>query len=164
MQNIIKKTAIILTVMIFGIGFYAYADMGWGYHHGPGMMYGDGYGMYGHHGGWYDQGDTYSGLTDEQIKAIENQRSAFIKSTDEIRRQIYEKDEMLNAELSKETPDVKKAVQLQKDVSALKAQLDQKAIEYRLAVKKINPDIVDRYDRGFGGYGHHGYHWRGCGF
>jgi len=62
---------------------------------------------------------------------------------------IFQKRLELRSELAKQTPDVQKAVKLQKELSELKAQFDQKRIDHRIKMKKINPNV----GRGFGGRG-----------
>jgi len=60
----------------------------------------------------------------------------------------------LNSELAKKNPDSKKSGALQKELSGLKGQLDQKRTEHRIRMNKINP--------GFGQMGR-GFHGRGIG-
>ena len=54
--------------------------------------------------------------------------------------------------MAKKDPDAKKAVVLQKEISELKGQLDQKRVEQRIKMQKENPDFFA--ERGYGrGYG-----------
>lgn len=87
------------------------------------------------------------GMTREEIQKIEALDAAFFVSTKEIRREIYEKQARLNAELAVKVPDVKKAKALQKEISDLEAKLALEQIDYIIDLKKINPDAV----RGMGG-------------
>ena len=154
---------IILTVLaIVGFGAYAFADWGMGYGHRMGMhggmgMYGGGmgYGCPGWNGaapGWQGTaGPAYRGnLTPDQIKALDDARSAFFKETESIRQDLYAKNLALRSELAKPNPDTAKAAQLQKEISELRAQFDQKRLDHMVKMREINPQA----GRGFaGGYG-----------
>ena len=142
-----KKLIIGLTIAVaIGIGSYAFGHMGEGYgnyglmHGGPGM----------HHGYYGERGYDYPGnLNDEDIKALEAERSAFLKATDSIRQNLYSKELELRSKLYKENTDVSKAGALQKEISELEAQLDQKRIDHMIKVRKIDPDA----GRGFAAMG-----------
>lgn len=144
-----KKLIIGLAIAaVIGIGTYAFGHMGGGYgymHGGPWMH--DGY--YG--GPGYDY---RTDLNDEDIKALEEERTAFLKATENIRQNIYAKELELRSELYKENPDTTKAGALQKEISELESELDQKRIDHMIKVRKHNPNA----GRGFmmGGY-HMGY-------
>ena len=120
-----------------GIGTYAFGHMGEGYgnygsmHGGPGM----------HHGYYGERGYDYPGnLNDEEIKALEEERSAFLKATDSIRQNLYSKELELGSELYKENPDVSKAGALQKEISELESELDMKRIDHMIKMRKISLD------------------------
>lgn len=155
-----KKLIIGLTIAVaIGLGTYAFGHMGGGYgnygwmHGGPGMMH---QGYYGMHEGYYgDPQDNYrSDLKDEDIKALDEEQAAFIKATDRIRQALYSKELELRSELYRENPDASKAEALQKEISELESELDQKRIDHMIKIRKINPNA----GRGFmmGGY-HMGY-------
>ena len=153
MRSITSKIFIVLTVFtVVGFGAYAFADRGmgsgmrggWG-HHGPGWHHGD----YGSPGYRYMMGD----LSDEEIQKMDQQREAFFKGTEDLRQQIYEKRLALESEFAKKNPDAKNAASLQKDISELQAQIDQKRIDHIIEMRKINPNA----GRGFRGYGRMGY-------
>ena len=131
---------------------YGSQMMGPGYGMGPGMMnYGPGMGR-----GF--RGDGYPGdLKDEDIKKLDEQRNAFFEATKNLRNDIYEKRFELRSELVKQSPDSQKAGKLQKEISELKTQFDQKRIDHMIEMKKINPNV----GRGFAGRGPGGY---GAGF
>jgi len=149
-----------------GPGMMGYGGYG-GYGMGPGMMgYGGygGYGMgpgmmgYGGHmmgpGSWTDRGYN-ANLSDEQHEKLDAAREAFFKDTSQLRDQIQEKRYSLNNELNKETPDTAKVTQLQKELSKLDSEFDQKSIAYQLEVRKIVPekDLRSGFGPGFrGGY------------
>jgi len=56
--------------------------------------------------------------------------------------------------MAKQDPDVNKAVALQKEISELEGQLDQKRVEQRIKMQKENPDFFAGRGAGRGyGYG-----------
>jgi len=147
-----KKLIAGLTVAaVIGIGTYAFGHMGGGdgyygrMHSGP-MM---------HQGYYGEPGNDYrTDLKDEDIRALEEERTAFLKATDSIRQNLYSKELELRSELYKENPDVSKAGALQKEISELESELDQKRLDHMIKIRKLNPNA----GRGFmmGGY-HMGY-------
>lgn len=121
---------------------------------GPGMM---GYGQE-----YRGKGRGYgAGLTGEQQANLENAREKFFTETEELRDQIQEKRFALGSELRKDNPDSDKVSDLQKEISKLESEFDQKALQHQLEVRKMLPEEARRgYGRGFGrGYGG-GYCWR----
>ena len=177
--NISKKfLTLIAVVAILAVASYAAAGWGGGYrgHHMDGWGYGPqhdddmgGYGMRGygpHHDddmggygmmGYGPRGGTRDNLTREQIEALDQQREAFYQATSPLRESLYEKQLALRAELAKENPDAAKAADLQREISKLKADFDQKQLEHRLKLRSIAPTT----GRG-PGYGPRGggYCWR----
>ena len=147
--------SIILTIAVIaaaGIGINAFAHGGMG--RGGGMMGGYHGGGWGHHGpGWhhgYGNGnDGGARWSDEDYRKFEQQREAFFKETQDIRSKLYDKEEELQAELSKDNPDAAKASQLQKDISELQSEFDQKRIDHMIEMRKQNPNM----GRGFKGGG-----------
>jgi hypothetical protein len=145
-----KKLMIGLTVAaVIGIGTYAFGHMGGGYgymHGGSGMMHQGYYGEPGY--------DYRTNLKDEDIKALEEERLAFLTATDRIRQNLYSKELELRSELYKENPDAAKAGTLQKEISELQSELDQKRVDHMIKMRKLSPND----GRGFmmGGY-HMGY-------
>ena len=164
---------------VLGFGATAFAGPGMGYGrwgYGPGMMgygpqmMGPGYGMepgygrgpgmmgYGPGAGRGFRGYGYPGdMSDEDVKKLEDQRNAFFEATKNQRNDLYEKRFELRSELVKQNPDAEKAGKLQKEISELKTQLDQKRISHMIEMKKINTNV----GRGFAGRGPGGY---GAGF
>jgi zinc resistance-associated protein len=55
----------------------------------------------------------------------------------------------LRSELAKETPDTGKAASLEREISKLQGELDQKRQDYDIQAANTGPD----YNRGYGGYG-----------
>ena len=147
-----KKLIAGLTVAaVIGIGTYAFGHMGGGYGYN-GRMHG-GAGMYqGYYGG---SGNDYgTDLKDEDIKALEKERSAFLKATESIRRNLYSKELELRGELFKEKPDASKAGALQKEISELESKLNQKRVDHKIKMRKLSPN--DGRGMMLGGY-HMGY-------
>jgi Spy/CpxP family protein refolding chaperone len=118
-------------VVLMGLGVNAFAGMG----KGPGNN-----GM----------GCASANLTDDQMKQMESERNAFQTATRDIRQQLIEKRQALHAELAKQTPDAATAATLQKGISDLQAQFDQKRLIHILNMKKIDPDFVEGPGMGHG--------------
>lgn len=164
MKRIVSKILVVLTIVtVMGFGVYAFADggMGYGRHHGgrdydgPGWQ-GGGYGCPGY-------GYMMRDLSDEDIQKMAEQREAFFNSTQDLRQNIYQKQLALESEFAKKNPDAKIAANLQKEISDLRAQIDQKRIEHMIEMKKINPAIGSGFmGPGMMGYGH-GRGFRGYG-
>ena len=146
MRNV--KTIIIAVASVAVIGFainaFAHGGMGWGGgrgHHRGGMHYQGGYGN-----GNADQ------MSPETFKQFEQKREAFFNETQDIRISLYEKERELQNELAKNEPDVAQASRLQKEISDLQAQFDQKRIDHMLEMQKLNPNAGRGYRSG-------GYRW-----
>lgn len=141
-----------------------YGMMGYGRGHGmgPGMMgYGPGYGMgpgmmgYGRH-----YRDDAPDLTKEQRDKLDAAREKFWTENRKLRDQIADKRDELNDEFAKENVNEGKVAALQKDLSKLREEFDQKMIQHQLEMRKIAPDYFSDRDSGRGrGYGP-GYCWR----
>jgi Spy/CpxP family protein refolding chaperone len=109
-------------VLLMGFGVNAFAGTGTG----PG-----------------NPGMGSANLTDDQIKQMESERNAFLSATKDIRQQLNEKRQALHTELAKQTPDAATAATLQKGISDLQAQFDQKRLTHILKMKKIDPNFVE---------------------
>lgn len=119
--------------------------------YGGQMMDGPGYGQ--HMRGNGNRGN----LSDEQLTQLEEARDKFRKETQELRGKIEEKSVVLRNEMIKDEPDTGKAMKLQKNISEMRADFDQKKLQHRLEVQKIAPDAFQSRGggRGFrrnGGY------------
>lgn len=145
-----SKIILILTVAaILGFGAYAFAHRSMGY--GPSGWGGHMSGW--HHGGYGNQSYGYMpNLTDEQINKMEKERADFFEATKELRDDIYAKELEIKSELAKSNIDKEKAASLQKEISKLRTQLDQKHIDHIINMRKISPNMA----RGFMGMGHMG--------
>jgi hypothetical protein len=95
-------------------------------------------------------GGAGANLTDDQIKQMESERNAFQTTTKDIREQLNEKRMALNTELAKQAPDAATATSLQKGISDLQAQFDQKRLTHILKMKKIDPNFVEGPGMGHG--------------
>ena len=142
MRTITTIIITIASVALIGLAINAFA-------HG-GMGWGGGWGYQGgmmHYRGDYGPGSNDQ-ITKEQYEQFEKQREAFFNETRDLRANLYEKERALQAELNQENPNVATASKLQKEISALQAQLDQKRVENMIEMRKIDPDM------GHGGYGY----------
>jgi Spy/CpxP family protein refolding chaperone len=153
MKNAKKNILIGLTLAaILAIAGYAVAHDDFGYR--GGHMMDDGYHMgrgYGPHMGYGDYG-RYADLTEERVERLGNARTEFYEATEALRNDIYQKRLELRAELAKQEPDTGKLKDIQKDVSQLEGELDQKRLAYELELDKIAPEESRGFaGRGFGG-------------
>jgi hypothetical protein len=151
-RDYVKKMLVgVAIAAMLGFGTHAFAGWGMGYgqqgmgygHHG--MGYGEGGPGYGTGRGMH--GGGYPGtLSEDQVKKIDEQRRIFFEETKDLRHGMYQKGLELRSELAKREPDTKRAYDLQKEISDLRAQLGQKRIDQHIKMRKLNPD-------GFGGRG-----------
>jgi hypothetical protein len=148
-----KHVGMILMVLMM-IGFIGYSTTSY-----AGRGRGDCYGGWsgaencprGGYGGQGFDGD----LTDEEIANLQKERNAFFEQTRELRDKLYQKQLELRAEMAKQNPDAKIAADLQKEISDLESDMDQKRLAHRLKMKKENPNLYGKgFGRGMGpGYG-----------
>ncbi len=139
LRNVII-TIVSIAVLGIGISAFAHGGMGWG-------------GGWGHHrGGMYCQGDEDNGnmsrMSPETYKQFEQNREAFFNETRDIRTSLFEKERELQNELVKDEPDVAQASRLQKEISDLQSQFDQKRIEHMVEMRKLNPNAGRGYNSG----------------
>ena len=133
-------TIALIAVLGIGINAFAHGGMGWG-------------GGWGHHrGGMHYQGGSGNGPVDqlnpEETKQFEQKREAFFSETQDIRTSLFEKERELQNELAKDEPDMARASQLQKEISDLQSQFDQKRIEHMVEMRKLNPNAGRGYKSG----------------
>lgn len=154
MRKAKSKIMIVLAVLtVVGFGAYAFADGGMGYgnhrgtgHHGSNWNNG-GYGCPGY-------GNMMGNLSEEEVQKMGEQRKAFFEATQGLRQEIYRKRLALKSEFAKDKPDEGKAVSLQKEISQLRAEIDQKRVEHMIEMKKINPNAgMGLQRKGHMGYG-----------
>ena len=150
MRKAKSKIMIILAVLtVVGFGSFAFADGGMGYGNHRGM---------GNHGSNWNKGGSgcpgygnmMGDLSEEKVQKIDEQRKAFFNATQGLRQKIYRKQLALQSEFAKDKPDSGKAAGLQKEISQLRARIDQKKVKHMIEMRKINPNA----GTGFRGRGH----------
>ena len=147
MKKHVLVKGIVIVASVFILGYSTNALAGWGR--------GAGYGGCGGPGNrWGGGGYGGPSLSAEQYQQLDEQRRVFFESTADLRQEIYQKDLDLRRELAKAEPDTAKASQLQKELSQLEANLEQKRFEHMMAMRKINPDAGRGYGRGGRGPGY----------
>ncbi len=107
-------------------------------------------------GGFHGKGSGYGRMMDELSEADQEKAKVaidtFRTSNRELGQTIYQKKMALEAEMAKPEPDAAVAAGLQKELSALKADIGQKRLGHRMEMKKIHPDLDQGpHRRGFGG-------------
>ena len=163
-MNKSSKNIFILLAAIFflGSGTLAFAQMGKGYNYPARMHYGQGRHLRGYGGAGYGM---FGDLSEDQIRNLDEERTAFWEAIKDLRQQIYQKQLELASELAKQKPDAAAAAAVQQQISDLMAQLAQKHLEHFLRVQKIDPDAGRGGPMGFGmmGYGMRHYDMMGSG-
>ena len=142
-----KKLAIIAGILLLTVISYpafargpGYGGGGDGYGPGPGPGFGPGY-------CWNTNGGP-GNLSSEQRVKLDKLRYAFLGDTADLRNKIWSKSSEMDKLLNSANPDEKQIRDLQKEISALKAEMGDKRISYELEAKKIAPEAVFN-----GGYG-----------
>ena len=125
----------IVSIAVLGIGINTFAHAGgmgrggdWG-RHGGGINCQGGYGK-----GSVDQ------MSPEAYKQFEQKREAFMSETLDLRTSLFEKERELRNEMAKDEPDVAEASRIQKEISELQSQFDQKRIAHMVEMRKLNPE------------------------
>lgn len=155
MRHIITLVAVIGLV---GFGSTAMAYRGWMGGDGDCPQgYGDGHGRWGGGCGGYA-----AELSEEQRTQLDEARKAFFEETQTLRDQLRDKSDDLRAVLDADPVDADDATALQTELSALKAQLDQKRLSHRIKMQKLFPDL-EGGPRYRGGRGHGRRDGGGCG-
>jgi Spy/CpxP family protein refolding chaperone len=119
-----RMIVVVAVAVLIGSGVNAFAGMGKGAGN-PGMC------------------AANANLTDDQIKKMESERTAFLLATKDIRQQIHDKRQALQAELAKQTPDALTCATIQKEISDIQSQFDQKRLTHILEMKKVDPNFTD---------------------
>lgn len=153
-----KNVLIVLGIVLL-VGVFAYPALsdgpGWGWgHHMRGHWDRD-Y-RYGHMHDW-----GYGNLSDEERGKLEELDRKYDQESETIRDQIANKSQELDALMDAQNPDLERAKALQREISDLRAALDQKGLQYELEARKIVPEqrFGSEYGRGY----HRGYYGRGGG-
>jgi len=122
--------------------------------HGSGWGMGGGHmmGYWGGGPGYYDQNVRgYSTLNREQQERLADLDRKFYDETRSLRDKMWSKSAELNALLSETNPDSGKVSKIQKEISELRAKIDEKAVNNEIEARKIAPD--NRFGGGYA-YGH----------
>ncbi len=142
---LILLTAAIITLPLLSLNKAMARDQGdrpqeRGYHHGPHAPGGDGSGP----------PCAFGDLSEKDRAAIEAERKAFLKDTRDLRRAMADKEWDLRREITADKPDAKKAAAIQKELSGLRAEFDQKLLTHRLRMRALMPDDEDGFGPGMG--------------
>ncbi len=147
-----KIFMVVIIVAVFAIAATSFA--GWGRGGGRGgncWSQGQGYGSRGYGGQGYQ-----SNLSEEEMTKLNQERQAFFEATSDLREKLYQKELELRSEIAKPEPNAKKAAGLQKEISNLESELDQKRLDHRIKMRKDFPQSGYRgqgYGRGGRGMG-----------
>ena len=155
MKKLATTLGILLLVGVLVAPVFAYRGSWGGWSAGPGSC-------------WQDS-ETYGNLTESQNAELGRLEQKFSNDTAKLRDEIWAKSEELNTLLNEANPDVKKVRALQKEITALRAEMDRQRIDFELKARKITPNsgYSRGYSRGYGrhmmgyggGYGHGPNHW-----
>jgi zinc resistance-associated protein len=98
-------------------------------------------------------------LTPDQAGKLFDLKQKFMNDTAEVRKQMVVKQAELAALWKTEKPEEKAIVAKQKELNALKGQMLEKSVAFRLEARKIAPQLAHGFGKGMG-WGMHG---PGCG-
>lgn len=149
-----KKLTAILGITLLS-GLLAVPVIAWSQGWGRGHMMG----CWDRGPGAYDQNDRgyASTLSREQQERMTDLDRKFYDETRELRDKLQSKSAELNTALAETSPDAVKATRIQKEISDLRTQLDEKMVAYEIEARKIAPDARFGggygYGRMMGGYG-----------
>jgi len=151
-----KRILMVLAIMVL-VGSVAVPVMAW--HSG----WGRGHHMMGYWGNCPEYSGDYGNLTAEQRSKLDALDHKFYDETSNLRNQIWAKNRELESILDSSNPDRERAKSLQKEISELRAKMDEKTLNYKLETRKIIPE--ERLGKAYGGWdGHHmGPYGRGMG-
>ena len=99
-------------------------------------------------------------LTPDQAGKLFDLKQKFMNDTADVRKQMMVKHAELAALWKAETPDEKAIVAKQKELNALKGQMQDKSVAFRLEARKIAPQLT-HFGHGMG-YGMGGPGGGGC--
>jgi zinc resistance-associated protein len=98
-------------------------------------------------------------LGPEQAGKLFDLKQKFMNDTADVRKQMMVKHAELAALWKAEKPDEKAIVAKQKELNAVKGQMQEKSVAFRLEARKIAPQLAQGFGRGMGmgrGMGGHG--------
>jgi len=102
-------------------------------------------------------------LTPEQAGKLFDLKQKFKNDTADVRKQMMVKHAELAALWKAEKPDEKAIVAKQKELNAVKGQMQEKSVAFRLEAKQIAPQLAQGFGPGMGrGMGGHGMGMGGC--
>jgi Spy/CpxP family protein refolding chaperone len=145
----------LIAVLVMGLVASAGLAMAQGWGRGPGM----GYGPYGPGMRGYGPGGTYgwgpgNNLTTEQVQKMQALQEKFFKETAPIRNDLVTKRLELRALWNQANPDQAKILAKQKEINALREQLQEKSIQNRLEARNIlTPEQREQMGAYYGGMG-----------
>ena len=153
MRKILIALGSFLLVGFLAVPLLAYGP-GWnGGHHMRGYWGSD-------PGSCWDNGRDYNDLSKEENNQLKALKGKFYNETARIRNEIRSKSAELNSYLNNTNADSQKLKALQRELSDLRATLDERWLAYELKARKILPE--SRFSSGYG-RGYHGHHMRGFG-
>ena len=106
-------------------------------------------------GSCWDYGRGYNDLSKEENNQLKELKSKFYNENARLRNEIWSKSEELNGLLNTNNPDSQKLKALQRELSGLRTEMDERRLACDLEARKILPEsrFSGGYDRGY--YGHH---------
>ena len=151
MRKMIVGLMVVALLATAGMAMAQGWGRGMGYGPGPGAGYGPGSGMgYGPKGSW---GPALN-LTAEQNQKIQAMRESFFKESLPLRNEMQIKQLELRTLWAQTNPDQEKILAKQKEINALRAQMQEKATKNRLEMRKVlTPEQqaqLGAYGPGFG--------------
>jgi hypothetical protein len=156
-NNSVKNLTVMAVALAMALVFIGttFADPGEGRgRRGGGYGYNADSDCSGGYGRGYGRRNLEANLSEEDIEKLNKAREKFFEDTRDLRQNIRQKQLALRAEFAKKSPDEKVALELQKEISTLKAQMADKRLMHRLEMKKINPYLgLGSQGKGKGGKG-----------
>ena len=151
MKKMIVGLMVVALLATAGLAMAQGWGRGMGYGPGPGAGYGPGSGM-----GYGPMGSSGPALnlTAEQNQKIQAMREGFFKETLPLRNEMQIKQLELRTLWAQTNPDQEKILAKQKEINALRAQMQEKATKNRLEMRKVlTPEQqaqLGAYGPGFG--------------
>ena len=115
-------------------------------------------GHWGAYPGCYaDHERKYGNVTQEQRSKLQELDRKFYHETEQLRNEIMNLSHELHSLLSKADSDHEKAKMLQKNLSELRAKMDEKRLAYTLDSRRIMPELQAKHKYGWGRHHKRGY-------
>ncbi len=110
----------------------------WGGQHGSnrGGQHGSNWNQWSHG----NQGN-WNNMSAEDRQRMQQEYNAFLKDTEGLRQELYQKNLELRNELGRQNPDNRKVANLQNETARLRSQLYQKEQAHMEKMRKINPNM-----------------------